>query len=46
MHAKAYIGCTGIPGAPGTAIVGSASFSAAGCAGNTEPNYPSLTAAM
>ena len=40
MHAKAYMGCTGIPGALGTAIVGSANFSAAGCAGNTEQNYP------
>ena len=40
MHAKAYMGCTGIPGALGTAIVGSANFSAAGCAGNTELNYP------
>ena len=37
MHAKAYIGYTGIPGAPGTAIVGSASCSAAG---STELNYP------
>ena len=35
MHAKACIGCTGIPSAPGTAIIGSAGF-----AGNTEPNYP------
>lgn len=34
-HAKACIGCTGIPGAPGTAIIGSAGF-----AGNTELNYP------
>ena len=39
MHAKAYIGCTGIPSTPRAAIVGSANFSAAGCAGNTEPNY-------
>lgn len=39
-HAKACIGCTGIPGAPGTAIVGSTSCLAAGFAGNTELNYP------
>ena len=40
MHAKAYIGYTGIPSAPGTAIIGSANFSAAGFAGNTELSYP------
>ena len=40
MHAKAYIGYTGIPSAPGTAIIGSANFSAAGFTGNTELNYP------
>ena len=40
MHAKACIGYTGILSAPGAAIIGSASFSAAGFAGNTEPNYP------
>lgn len=40
MHAKAYIGYTGITTAPGTAIIGSTNFSAAGFTGNTELNYP------
>ena len=40
MHAKAYIGYTGLGSAPGTAIIGSANFSAAGFTGNTELNYP------
>ncbi len=40
MHAKAYIGYTGLESAPGTAIIGSTNFSAAGFAGNTELNYP------
>ena len=40
MHAKAYIGYTGRAATPGTAIIGSTNFSAAGFAGNTELNYP------
>ena len=40
MHAKAYIGYTGVGTAPGTAIIGSTNFSAAGFTGNTELNYP------
>ena len=40
MHAKAYIGYTGLASAPGTAIIGSTNFSAAGFTGNTELNYP------
>ena len=40
MHAKAYIGYTGLVANPGTAIIGSANFSAAGFTGNTELNYP------
>ena len=40
MHAKAYIGYTGLEFAPGTAIIGSTNFSAAGFTGNTELNYP------
>ena len=40
MHAKAYIGYTGLESAPGTAIIGSTNFSAAGFTGNTELNYP------
>ena len=40
MHAKVYIGYTGLTATPGTAIIGSTNFSAAGFAGNTELNYP------
>ena len=40
MHAKAYIGYTGLESAPGTAIIGSTNFSKAGFTGNTELNYP------
>ena len=40
MHAKAYIGYTGLESTPGTAIIGSTNFSAAGFTGNTELNYP------
>ncbi len=40
MHAKAYIGYTGMASAPGTAIIGSTNFSRAGFTGNTELNYP------
>ena len=40
MHAKAYIGYTGLESAPGTAVIGSTNFSAAGFTGNTELNYP------
>ncbi len=40
MHAKAYIGYTGLESAPGTAIIGSTNFSRAGFTGNTELNYP------
>ncbi len=40
MHAKVYIGYTGLESAPGTAIIGSTNFSAAGFTGNTELNYP------
>ena len=40
MHAKVYIGYTGLTANPGTAIIGSTNFSAAGFAGNTELNYP------
>ena len=40
MHAKAYIGYTGLESAPGTAIIGSTNFSTAGFTGNTELNYP------
>ncbi len=40
MHAKAYIGYTGLQANPGTAIIGSTNFSASGFAGNTELNYP------
>ncbi len=40
MHAKAYIGYTGLESAPGTAIIGSTNFSVAGFTGNTELNYP------
>ena len=40
MHAKAYIGYTGLDSYPGTAIIGSTNFSAAGFTGNTELNYP------
>ena len=40
MHAKAYIGYTGLESAPGTAIIGSTNFSQAGFTGNTELNYP------
>ena len=40
MHAKVYIGYTGLASAPGTAIIGSTNFSVAGFTGNTELNYP------
>ena len=40
MHAKAYIGYTGLTANPGTAIIGSTNFSQAGFTGNTELNYP------
>ncbi|MDE2842169.1 MAG: phospholipase D-like domain-containing protein [Chloroflexota bacterium] len=40
MHAKAYIGYTGLTANPGTAIIGSTNFSSAGFMGNTELNYP------
>ena len=40
MHAKVYIGYTGLESAPGTAIIGSTNFSIAGFTGNTELNYP------
>ena len=40
LHAKAYIGYTGLASAPGTAIIGSTNFSASGFNGNTELNYP------
>ena len=40
MHAKAYIGYTGLTANPGTAIIGSTNFSKAGFVGNTELNYP------
>ena len=40
MHAKAYIGYTGLESASGTAIIGSTNFSKAGFTGNTELNYP------
>ena len=40
MHAKAYIGYTGLESTPGTAIIGSTNFSQAGFTGNTELNYP------
>ncbi len=40
MHAKAYIGYTGLESTPGTAIIGSTNFSTAGFTGNTELNYP------
>lgn len=40
MHAKAYIGYTGLASTPGTAIIGSTNFSTAGFTGNTELNYP------
>ena len=40
MHAKAYIGYTGLGSSPGTAIIGSTNFSQAGFTGNTELNYP------
>ena len=40
MHAKAYIGYTGLESAPGTAVIGSTNFSQAGFTGNTELNYP------
>ena len=40
MHAKAYIGYTGMESSPGTAIIGSTNFSTAGFTGNTELNYP------
>ena len=40
MHAKAYIGYTGLQANPGAAIIGSTNFSASGFAGNTELNYP------
>ena len=40
MHAKAYIGYTGLESAPGTAIIDSTHFSAVGFTGNTELNYP------
>ncbi len=40
MHAKVYIGYTGLDSAPGTAIIGSTNFSVAGFTGNTELNYP------
>ena len=40
MHAKVYIGYTGLESAPGTAIIGSTNFSTAGFTGNTELNYP------
>ena len=40
MHAKAYIGYTGLESAPGTAIIGSTNFSTSGFTGNTELNYP------
>ena len=39
MHAKAYIGYTGLTANPGTAIIGSTNFSQAGFTGNTELNY-------
>ena len=39
MHAKAYIGYTGLESVPGTAIIGSANFSTFGFTGNTELNY-------
>ena len=40
MHAKVYIGYTGLTASPGTAIIGSTNFSTAGFTGNTELNYP------
>ena len=40
MHAKVYIGYTGLSSNPGTAIIGSTNFSASGFMGNTELNYP------
>ena len=40
LHAKAYIGYTGLQANPGTAIIGSTNFSASGFTGNTELNYP------
>ena len=40
LHAKAYIGYTGLASTPGTAIIGSTNFSASGFSGNTELNYP------
>ena len=40
MHAKVYIGYTGLTASPGTAIIGSTNFSVAGFTGNTELNYP------
>ena len=40
MLAKACIGYTGLESAPGTAIIGSTNFSAAGFTGNTDLNYP------
>ena len=40
MHAKVYIGYTGLTSTPGTAIIGSTNFSASGFTGNTELNYP------
>lgn len=40
LHAKAYIGYTGMASTPGTAIIGSTNFSARGFSGNTELNYP------
>ena len=40
LHAKAYIGYTGLQANAGTAIIGSTNFSARGFSGNTELNYP------
>ena len=40
MHAKAYIGYTGLSSSIGTAIIGSSNFSVPGFTGNTELNYP------
>ena len=40
MHAKVYIGYTGLDTASGTAIIGSTNFFVAGFTGNTELNYP------
>ena len=41
MHAKAYIGYTGLESAPGTAIIGSTNFSQAGFTGKHRVELPS-----